>query len=248
MQSHIPSCVLRLALFLAAVLATPPIHAAEDPEAKPGKRPVVISPNETEVSLFGIAAKGTKFVYVLDRSGSMGGSGGKALEAAKKELLASIEKLDRVQQFQIVVYNERPRIFNPAGQPGKLAFGTRENKDEVRKFMASLKADGATSHEDAIKLAIRLHPDVIFLLTDADRPKLSPRQLDSIDRLGPGITIHTIEFGTGPQPEAENFLVKLAQQSAGKHVYVDVSKLEARQGEVKQAARLLRPPASEGRE
>lgn len=221
--------LLRLTLILAALLATTAAPAAETSESKPGKGPVVLSPNENEVSLFGISAKGSKFVYVLDRSGSMGGAGEKALEAAKKELLASIEKLDRVQQFQIIVYNERPRLFNPTGQPGKLAFGTRENKDEVRKFMASLKADGATSHEDALKLAIRLHPDVIFLLTDADRPKLSPRQLERIDSLGAGITIHTIEFGAGPQPEAENFLVKLAQQSAGQHVYVDVSKLEARE-------------------
>jgi len=202
--------------------------AADPAEKKPARRPIVVSPGEkAQVSLFGIQAEGAKFVYVLDRSGSMGGSGGKALAAAKKELLSSIEKLDRVQQFQIIFYNERPKIFNPTGQPGRLAFGTEQNKAEVRKFIESVVAEGGTEHQDALMLALRLHPDVIFFLTDADDPKLTARQLDRIDRMGAGVVIHTIEFGTGPQREAENFLVKLAQQSSGEHAYVDVSKLDA---------------------
>ena len=95
----------------------------------------------------------------------------------------------------------------------------------MRRFIDSISADGGTAHEDALVAAVRLRPDVIFFLTDADDPKLASRNLDRIDRLGPGVIIHAIEFGTGPQRDAENFLVKLARQSAGQHVYVDVSKL-----------------------
>jgi len=72
-----------------------------------------------------------------------------------------------------------------------------------------------------------MSPDVIFLLTDADEPKLSSRQLARIDRMGAGIVVNTIEFGRGPQQDAENFLVRLARQSGGRHVYVDTAKLPA---------------------
>jgi hypothetical protein len=187
----------------------------------------VFSPGEkAQISVFGVQAEGSKFVYVLDHSGSMGGSGGKALAAAKVELLASIDKLDTIHQFQLVFYNERPRAFNPTGTPGRLAFGTEQNKAEVRRFINSVESDGGTDHEEAVMMAIRMHPDVIFLLTDADDPKLSTRQLARIERLGAGIIIHTIEFGTGAQRDANNFLVRLAKQSGGEHAYVDVSKLK----------------------
>jgi hypothetical protein len=179
------------------------------------------------MTLFGIQAEGVKFVYVLDHSGSMGGdSDGKALAAAKAELLASLAKLEDVHQFQIVVYNERPRLFNPTGQASRLSFGTEQNKAEVRRFLTTVEAEGGTDHMAALAMAIRMHPDVIFLLTDADEPKLKARDLARLERLGLGIVIHTVEFGTGPQKDAEDFLVKIARQSGGEHAYVDVTKLK----------------------
>jgi hypothetical protein len=217
--------IISVRSLLAVMFTTASLFAAAPSPKKPVRAPIVISPGE-KISMFGIEAEGSKYVFVLDRSGSMGGAGGKALAAAKKELLAAIDKLDRLQQFQIVFYNERPKVFNPTGTPGRLAFGSDQNKAEVRKFIESISADGGTEHQDALTLALRLRPDVVFLLTDADDPKLTAHQLDRIDRMGAGVTIHTIEFGTGPQREADNFLVKLARQSLGKHVYVDVSKLE----------------------
>jgi hypothetical protein len=212
-------------LLAGLTMATIAVQVSAGEPSQPPRRtgPVVISPGEKgETSMFGIRAEGSKFVYVLDRSGSMGGPSGKALAAAKVELIASIEQLDRVQQFQIIFYNERPRVFNPTGQPGRLAFGTEQNKGEARRFIGTIAADGGTDHEEALMLALRMRPDVIFFLTDADDPQLSARQLDRVDRLGAGVTINTIEFGEGPPRAKENFLVKLARQSAGKHVYVDV--------------------------
>jgi hypothetical protein len=38
-------------------------------------------------------------------------------------------------------------------------------------------------------------------------------------------SINAIEFGYGPQSGADNFLVRLARQNNGMHVYVDVSQL-----------------------
>jgi hypothetical protein len=212
---------------LAAALATATL-SAEPPRAATSRQPLVISPGEkAHVTLFGVKAEGSKFVYVLDRSGSMGGPGGKALAAAKAQIIASLDHIDSVQQFQIIFYNERPRVFNPTGQPGRLAFGSDGNKEQAKTFINSISADGGTDHEAALAAAIRMRPDVIFLLTDGDEPKLSTRQLERIDRLGAGIIINTIEFGEASHGEAENFLVKLARQSGGEHAYVDTTTLKA---------------------
>lgn len=185
-----------------------------------------VAPKEggkARTSLFGVGGEGYKFVYVFDRSASMGGSGRNSLRAVKAELLQSLKPLDTVHQFQIIFYNERPVLFNPTGTPGRLAFATEANKQRAIRFIDSIVADGGTSHEDALKLAIRLQPDVIFFLTDADDPKLSPAQLAKIRDMAAGIIINAIEFGSGPKPAGASFLADLARQNGGGYAYVDVS-------------------------
>jgi hypothetical protein len=179
---------------------------------------------KARTSLFGVVGEGHKFVYVFDRSGSMGGSGQNSLQAVKAELLRSLKNLDTVHQFQIIFYNERPVVFNPTGTPGRLAFATEQNKQRVERFLDSITAQGGTAHEEALKLAIRLQPDVIFFLTDGDDPKLTPAQLEKIQRMAAGIIINAIEFGPGPKPPGPSFLADLARQNGGGYAYVDMSK------------------------
>ena len=73
--------------------------------------------------------------------------------------------------------------------------------------------------------AVPLQINYQGMLTDADDPKLQPWQLEKIHRRATGITIHAVEFGSGPQSQSENFLTRLAEQNGGKHAYVDISKL-----------------------
>ena len=119
-------------------------------------------------------------------------------------------------------------VFNPTGTPGRLAFATEQNKQRAARFIDSITAEGGTAHEEALKLAIRLQPDVIFFLTDADDPKLTPAQLEKIRHLAAGIVINAIEFGPGPKPPGESFLAELARQNGGGYVYVDVSRRRCR--------------------
>ena len=60
---------------------------------------------QTTTEVFGIQGTGTNFVYVFDRSGSMGGFGGRPLAAAKAELIDSLDSIGPNQQFQIIFYN-----------------------------------------------------------------------------------------------------------------------------------------------
>lgn len=175
--------------------------------------------------VFGASGEGHKFVYVFDRSGSMDGHNGAPLAAAKAELGQSLQDLGQTHQFQIIFYNEQPRIFNPSGSPGRLVFGTDQNKRLAGRFVGSITASGATRHVEALEMALRMAPDVIFFLTDADEPRMTSQQLAHIAQRNAGTAINTIEFGYGSQHDADNFLVKLARQNGGQHVYVDVSRL-----------------------
>jgi len=176
--------------------------------------------------MFGVRDEGYKFVYVLDRSGSTSDPPGHdVLTAAKAELIASLGDLEKTHQFEVIFYNDTPRVFQLDGQGGRLLFATEQNKEAVRKFIRSIDSDGGTDHETALTLAIRMQPDVIFFLTDADRPRLTAWQLDHIQRMAAGIRIHAIQFGEGPQPAPDTFMRELARQNDGQYKYIDVSPL-----------------------
>jgi hypothetical protein len=207
------------------MLAAGATAAADPPAAAHQERYDFGMGGKAHTSMFGIQAEGFKFVYVIDRSASMGGSGPTALRAAKAALLASLQDLEQTHQFQIVFYNEKPVTFNPSGDALRAVFATARNKALAAEFVQSITSFDGTRHDDALMLAVRLHPNVIFWLTDADEPKLGPAQLERINRMAAGITIHAIEFGTGPQADADNFLAKIARETGGSHRYVDISKL-----------------------
>jgi len=176
---------------------------------------------KARTSCFGLVGEGYKFVYVFDRSGSMAEHN--TLQAVKAEILNSLKPLDSVHQFQIVCYNEQPRVLNLTGTVGRPVFATEENKRRAAEALEGIAPQGGTNHEDAVRLALRLRPDVIFLLSDAGDPPLNHRQLEKLRERAAGVIIHAVEFGVCPQPEGESFLAVLARQTGGKYAYVDIS-------------------------
>ena len=185
----------------------------------------VMEKGRGKTSVFGLAGEGYKFVYVFDRSGSMGGSGVSPLLAAKRELLGSLEHLSDTHQFQIIFYNEHPIVFPLAGTSSPLVFATEGNKKTAQRFVESIRADGGTAHLGALLTALDMAPDVIFFLTDADQPELTQAQMKKVENRNKGSVIHAIEFGIGPQVDKNNFLVRLARQNRGQHTYFDVTRL-----------------------
>ena len=174
--------------------------------------------------VYGIAGEGFKFVYVFDRSASMGGGGNNALGAAKAELLQSLAQLGPTHQFQIIFYNDEPKIFALSGQGGQLVFGTDLNKRQAELFVKGIQAGGGTRHAEALELALALKPDVIYFLTDADQPSLSGSEMARIRRKSSGAVINAIEFGSGPRLGDDNFLMQLARENRGSYVYLDIAK------------------------
>ncbi len=184
------------------------------------------SDNDSEyahVTIFGIEAKGSKFVYVFDRSGSMEGA---PLAAAKKQLLDSLQPLGETQQFDILFFNHRVAMFEGASGAKRATFATDTNKKLAGEFVQRIVADGGTDRALALKRALALQPDVIFFLSDEDKP-MPAKELDEIARSNDrvGAQICTIEFGRGEKPPADSSMAELAHANNGKYVYVDVAKL-----------------------
>lgn len=188
--------------------------------------------DETTTVLFGVSGSGSRFVYVFDRSDSMNGYGGSPLRAAKAELLHSLQTMSERQRFQIIFYNDQPKPFQISGMPLQLVAGEKSMLARATRYVESISAFGGTEHDTALKLALRMSPDVIFFLTDARIPRLSESELLEIQRRAErsGTTIHAIEFGPEPVAPGDSFLRELASQNNGQYRYIDVRRLEAATG------------------
>jgi hypothetical protein len=176
----------------------------------------------TEVSMFGGApAIGNSFVFVVDRSDSMGRGGLGVISRAKREFQNALAGLEPVHKFQIIAYNHQNTFF--LGKRDLVA-ATVANKRLVDKFMGGIAAFGATNHFAALLAALHRRPDVIFLLTDGGQPSLTRPQRVQILKLAQGrTTIHCLQFGSGPTQGSAQFMQQLAQETGGTYRYLDVT-------------------------
>ena len=174
-----------------------------------------------EVALFGSAtAVGHSFVFVIDRSKSMGGDGLNALAAAERELAAALAQLKPHHKFQIIAYHHK-RVYL-VGR--RLVRATPENRRLVGQFFGGLASFGGTDHRAALNAALNLEPDVIFLLTDGGAPELNAVDLRSLHkRTGNRVSVHCIQFGFGPLQDDNAFMRRLAVQNRGAFGYVNMS-------------------------
>jgi hypothetical protein len=173
------------------------------------------------LSLFGSKpAIGRSFVFVIDRSSSMSNRGMGAIQTAAKELTARLTKMRPEQTVQVVAYNEKATYLTGRD----LIPATAENKRNLVAFISSLEPIGQTVHSRGVSSALRVKPEVIFLLTDGGDPLLSLGDLLAIRDENAGRTeIHCIQFGRGPEPQSADILKKLAAQNRGHYTYVDLN-------------------------
>ena len=148
---------------------------------------------------------GSKFVYLFDRSVSMEGS---LLAAAKRQLIASLQSLESVHQFQILFFNYDVQIWDLTGGQQRIPFATARNKQLATRYVQGITASGGTLRRKALQRALALRPEVVFFLTDTDNKMAAGDVTQAIRQaVRAGTTIHTIEFGfglkAGAQPLAE---------------------------------------------
>jgi hypothetical protein len=189
------------------------------------------------ISMFGLAGEGSKFVYVFDRSSSMTSkfrieANGRLvseltpLELAKAELLESLHDLTPDDQFQIVFYNQQPLLFSDNRYLHRLFAASEDLKAEAQQFVAEVPGEGGTNHLGALQMALKLKPEVIFLITDGERKDdLRGSHVRTLVKACQrhNVTVHLIHFGAKPRPNST--LVRLATQTGGMHRFIDVKEL-----------------------
>ena len=170
-------------------------------------------------SFFQVQARGSLFCYVVDCSSSM--EEDDAIGVARRELLASLDRLDASRQFQILFYDAEPRPLTQGKQ--QTFFATRENRKLARQFVLGQQPSGGTRHLPALLTALRSNADVIYFLTDGATPELSARDLNELRTLNrQRRPIHVIEFGRGAKL-GTNWLDDLARDHHGTCNYRDVA-------------------------
>lgn len=198
-----------------------------DKELTPGRARAGLGAGRMTTQVFGVSGTGSTFVYVFDRSESMRAPAGAPLRASKSELIRSLETLTERQQFQIIFYNDEAEVFKAYGDRTGLVLGEEGTIARAKEFVRRTTAIGGTEHEAALRMALRLAPDVIFFLTDAQIQTMSNAQLDEINRRAEsaGTTIHGIQFGSGPKPSS-SFVERLATQNKGGYRYFDTTAMQ----------------------
>ena len=176
------------------------------------------------ISVFGSGKmSGQSFVFLLDRSASMGSGGLGVLQASRTELGDAIANLEEYHRFQVVGYhNQAVPIFGH-----RLLNADEQNKKSVPAFISRLAAFGSTDHLMALLTALAYQPDVVVLMTDGGLPELNAGHLKRIKKAARGAQIHCIQFGRGPGPKSTNFMRLLAVQNQGSYQYVDVNQWDA---------------------
>jgi von Willebrand factor type A domain len=168
---------------------------------------------------FGAREIGRSFGYVIDSSGSMGLRN--ALDVAKRELLASLDRLPPDAQISVTFYHlQAHKLTDPQGRPGMMA-ATAVNKSRVRSQLSSVIPYGGTDHFLALRTALVDKPEVIFFLTDADSMTDS-----DVDKLLPEIgksRLQAVEFGRGPDLGQHTPLRRLATTTGGAYRYIDTT-------------------------
>ncbi len=148
----------------------------------------VLRKPETEVKFMGLDAVAAKrIVYVVDASGSML----LHLTSVLDELERSLRTLHPKQEFGIMFFQKKKAIAVPPR--GELVSATGTNITKAMRWIDTSEKvipSGGSNPVVALKSAMRLDPDVIYLLseniTGAGRYEVPSKELlDAIDKLNP---------------------------------------------------------------
>lgn len=165
-------------------------------------------------SFFGISSFGSRFCYIVDRSGSM--DRGNRFEDAKAEILSSLKKLPDFVKFYVLFYSTG--ITSPSIQKGWNT-ARRGTINRIAKEINTFFPTGGTVPMPAFKEAFSLSPppDVIFFLTDGQINTFSLETLQSLMPKNKAVIVHTIAFGDA---SSQSLLQEIANATGGEYRFV----------------------------
>jgi hypothetical protein len=175
-------------------------------------------------SFFGIEAKGSRFLYICDISGSMdwdengmATGRGSRLNALKRELTRSIQGLMEHMQFYVYFFSSSYVPINP--DSNKWIAAKETGKRFAIERIGNLKAWGGTEPMPAFEEAFKMKPapDAIYFMTDGE---FDPNVAMIIQMKNVGsrkIPIHCI---TLVERTGEETMRKIASDSGGTYTHI----------------------------
>ncbi len=168
---------------------------------------------------FGIESYGEKFVYIVDCSTSMSG---RRWDRATSELLKTVANMGPTQQFFVFCfgYTAHPMFDLPMEQFrfAKPDDGTRR---KLRTWIRALPLEPSTQPADAVRMALAMKPDAIYLLSDGELADNTVEVLRTLnrDRLTGDVVVpvHTISLYS---QQGQATLRVIAQENNGRYVEI----------------------------
>jgi len=165
-------------------------------------------------SFFGVEARGSRFAYIVDVSGSMGIAG--KIDLLRQELIRSLDALLESAEFFVVLYNSDA---SPLGGRDRWIEAEPAGKRWARNALAKVNAGGGTNPMPGFQLVFskRPRPDAIYFMTDGEFDSeiaVEIMRLNSEVR----IPIHCITF---VNRDAEELMRRIASHSDGTYTHVE---------------------------
>jgi len=160
-----------------------------------------------QASFFGMHARGQFFVFVVDCSGSMVDDD--RIARATIELRRSVFALQQPQRFEVIFYNTES-IPMPGGPRPRTA--DLQAKNLLLSWLRLIEPDGGTDPRPAMKQALALRPDAVFLLSDGAFPGQTVGEVAKLNTRK--IPIHCVDVTGGL---AGDQLQRIAAASGGQY-------------------------------
>lgn len=172
-----------------------------------------------EARFFGVEARGSRFAFIVDVSGSM--QDASRIGALRAALLYSIDRLLESASFCIILYSSDAVPLMGA----RWIRADEESKAAARAGINQISVGGSTNPLPGFDIAFKLKPspDAVYFMTDGvftkdvedQLPGVIDRAIRSADRRVP---IHCITFA---DRGAEKLMRRIARQSGGSYTHVE---------------------------
>lgn len=176
-------------------------------DAPPIEKPESVKPATGE--LFGIRAKGDRFVYVIDCSTYMTR---KRFERVRDELLSALDDLEDTQSFFVILYSDDvfPMYYPTVDVAPALVSPSSAELAKVKKWLTDYYTWGSPDPLPAIQRAFAMKPDAVFLLAGG---KFDVADIDAITQSNSAkIPIHGIAIF---DEEAKSLVRAIARKNDG---------------------------------
>jgi hypothetical protein len=166
-------------------------------------------------SFFGVEARGNRFAFVVDTSGSMVNDG--RLQAMQQELIRSISGMFSSSNFFVAFFNSGALALGDRGI--EWAKATDSGKTWARAHIMAVSAQGGTRPASGFEIVAQLEPlpDAIYFMTDGEFPDdEAERILEVFGRRN--IPIHCITFRSR---EGEALMRRIATATRGTYTHIE---------------------------